>query len=220
MRSAEPSSVVVSALSERVTQSEQQGLWVQSMVDGLTVSFPSTDNRLQFAAACWATAIEGHHAIVLLTRAGCHGSARALLRPLFEGYIRGVWLQIAASDHEVDVASQDRFPAFGRMVEAIEMMGPVTGGRLPELKAAWWGPMCSLTHTTLQQIGTPLTPTGGGAGQDSAEMIDVLTWADWTVIQAVRGLGIVAGDGELVRAADERVRGVFGSALRLAASGP
>jgi hypothetical protein len=41
-------------------------------------------------------------------------------------------------------------------------------------------------------------------------MIDVLAWGDWTVIQAVRGFGLVAADTEIVRAADEQVRVLFG----------
>ena len=127
------------ALSDRVTQSEENTVWVHSRIDALTVSSLWTDGRLQRAAECWARVVDYYQAIVLLTRAGHYDSARALIRPLLEGYIRGMWLKIGATDHEVAVACQDRFPTFARMIETIQSTGQIRNGRLTELNAAWWG---------------------------------------------------------------------------------
>jgi hypothetical protein len=201
---------VTPALSKRVTQSEQNASWVHGMIDGLAIPSLPTEKRLQLAGACWAAVIDYHQGIVLLTRAGYYGSARALIRPLFEAYIRGVWLKIAATDHEVETAGQDRFPRFGRMIDVIEVTERVPGDRLTELKAAWWGRMSNLADTGSQQIGTRLTPEHLGNRHHLDEIVDALTWADWTAIQAVRGFGMVAGNTELVRAADEQVRTVIG----------
>lgn len=200
---------MTSALSDRVTQSEQNTVWVHSRIDALTVSSLWTDARLQRAAECWASVVDHHHAIVLLTRAGHYDSARALIRPLLDGYVRGMWLKIGATDHEVAVACQDRFPTFARMIETIQSAGKILNGRLTELNAAWWGPVCTLTHTPLPQSGTSRT-LKDLRGRQPDGMIEALAWADWTVIQAVRGLGIVAGDTTLVQAADDQVRAVFG----------
>jgi hypothetical protein len=210
---------VTPALSDRVTQSERNTVWVRSMIDGLTLPFPSANNRQQLAAACWGTVIDHHQAILLLTRAGCYDSARALLRPLFEGYIRGVWLKVGASDHEADVAGQDRFPTFAKMIEAIEDTGTLPGGRFAQLKTAWWGRMCSLCPRGFQRIGTVTTPGDVTGGHDPEEMTEALTWADWTLLQAVRGVGLVAGSAELVRAADEQILGLFGKDASPLASG-
>ena len=197
------------ALSDRVAQSEQNTAWVHSRMDALTMSSLATDTRFQRAGACWASVVDHYHAIVLLTRAGHYDSARALMRPLFEGYIRGMWLKIGATDHEVDIACQDRFPTFERMIETIQVTGKLRDGRLAELKAAWWGPMCTVTDTGRLQSGTPRTFKDLRKHRPD-EMIEVLAWGDWTVIQAVRGFGLVAADTEVVRAADEQVRALFG----------
>jgi uncharacterized protein DUF6988 len=200
---------VTPALSDRVMLSEQNTLWVHSWIDALTVASLSTNARLQGAGVCWATVVDHYQAIVLLTRAGHYDSARALIRPLFEGYIRGMWLKIGATDHEVDVACQDRFPTFARMIEKIQITDKLHNGRLTELQAAWWGPMCTLSHTGFPQSGTPWTLTDLRRHPPEA-MIEALAWADWTVIQAVRGFGIMAGDTKAVQAADEQIRALFG----------
>jgi Family of unknown function (DUF6988) len=200
---------VTPALSDRVTLSEQNTLWVHSWIDALTVASLPTNARLQWAGVCWATVVDHYQAIVLLTRAGHYDSARALIRPLFEGYIRGMWLKTGATEHEVDVAGQDRFPTFARMIETIQLTDKIHNGRLTELQAAWWGPMCTPTHTGFPRSGTPRT-LKDLRGHQPESMIEALAWADWTVIQAVRGFGIVAGDTKVVQAADEQVRSLFG----------
>ena len=95
------------------------------------------------------------------------------------------------------------------MIETIQRTGKVRDGRLTDLKAAWWGPMCTVAHTGCPQSGTPRTFKESG-GHRPDEMIRVVAWGDWTVIQAVRGFGIVAADTEVVRAADEQARTLFG----------
>jgi hypothetical protein len=40
-------------------------------------------------------------------------------------------------------------------------------------------------------------------------MLEALAWADWAAVQAVRGFGMMAGNTELVRAADEQIRDVL-----------
>ena len=71
------------------------------------------------------------------------------------------------------------------------------------------GPVCTLTHTPFPQNGTSRT-LKDLRGHQPDGMIEALAWADWTVIQAVRGFGIVAGDSKVVQAADEQVRALFG----------
>jgi hypothetical protein len=76
--------------------------WVHGRLDGLKIAQLSVSKRVQLAGACWHVALEHGQAIVMLTEDALHGSALALVRPVFEAYVRGMWLMHCASEKEVD----------------------------------------------------------------------------------------------------------------------
>ena len=86
-------------------------------------------------------------------------SALALVRPLFESYLRGTWLLNAAAEAQIDDAGRDRFPGAGDMVGDLEKVGL----SLTHVKQQWWKTLCSYTHTGYQQIGARLTSEGLGS---------------------------------------------------------
>lgn len=63
-------------------------------MDGLDLA---ATERNRLSAACFRQALEHHEAVVHLVRRTLFGSALALLRPLFEHYVRGIWLAKCAS---------------------------------------------------------------------------------------------------------------------------
>lgn len=63
-------------------------------MDGLDLA---ATERNRLSAACFRQALEHHEAVVQLVRRTLFGSALALLRPLFEHYVRGIWLAKCAS---------------------------------------------------------------------------------------------------------------------------
>jgi hypothetical protein len=52
-------------------------------------------------------ALEHHKAIWLLTAAELNGSALALVRPIYETYLRALWISMVASADEIEKASRD-----------------------------------------------------------------------------------------------------------------
>src|SRR5208282_1701666 len=69
-----------------------------------------------------AQAIEHHEAISLLLRSGLVGSGFALLRPVVEILVRGVWITTCATESQVTkFRDQDKLDlTFGGMSEAID----------------------------------------------------------------------------------------------------
>jgi hypothetical protein len=68
--------------------------WLDSAIDGVELQ---ANDRVRIAGACLDLAMEHHKAIVVLAAHQLFGSAFALARPVFEAYVRGVWLHRCAS---------------------------------------------------------------------------------------------------------------------------
>lgn len=103
-------------------------------------------------------------------------AALALLRPMLEAHIRGIWLRARATDNQVAAAAEDRFPRLERMIEGVEP--------LQDLKQKFWGYPSSYTHGGTHQIGARLSPSelGTAAGRDMAE--GALQRSDWVQLAA------------------------------------
>jgi hypothetical protein len=179
--------------------------WVHSNLDGLKVQQIQDSKRATLAAGCWHVAIEHGQAVVVLVHEGLYGSALALIRPLFEAYIRGMWLMHAASDDGIDRAGRDDFPNnINKLVSELEASGKV--GMLSELKKSSWNRLCSFTHTGYQQIGARLTTSGLGYGYQRDELLQALAWADGIAFMTVVAFANMTDNEPLATKALEQMR--------------
>jgi len=116
------------------------------------ISFPSTD-RNRAAAACFAIAQEHHEAIVRLAELQLFASSFALLRVVFEAYVRGVWLYLCATDSEVGrfIALKEP-PVLGDLLKAIDGHWMFVDTPLSGYKTENYRQLCAFTHTGGQQV--------------------------------------------------------------------
>lgn len=85
------------------------------------------DDRSRLSLALLQLAQEHHSSIVLLLEHRQYGSAFALLRPLYEAFVRGVWLARIASENEViRYQRDDQFSLRGLAEKVSEL--PAFGG--------------------------------------------------------------------------------------------
>lgn len=93
--------------------------WLNEATDGL--SYENND-RCNAGNACFAAGLENQEAIALLIRAGLYGSAFAIVRIIFEAYVRGIWITLCADDQEISSflsgASPPHIRTLVRLVEA------------------------------------------------------------------------------------------------------
>ena len=107
--------------------------------------------RVGIAAACFDLAVE-HAAAVhdLLARPSesqMPGSAMALVRPVFEVYVRGLWLHRCASEIELRRYTEDaRIPEIAAMIAALEAQEEFRNGALSRTKDDAWVAMCGYLH--------------------------------------------------------------------------
>lgn len=86
------------------------------------------------------------NAILVLLEANLPGPALTLARPLFEGYVRSVWLLEFASEDDVEKFNKGKCPEFHKLLSAIGN-DEITGGAwIHANKKANWNSFNDLTH--------------------------------------------------------------------------
>ena len=107
--------------------------------------------RNRASAACFGIALDHHAAMVLLIKNTFYSSSFALLRILFEAYLRGLWLKHCATDAQVSAFLQGGEPPKGIIAE-IEKKEAFTSKTLSLIKKKNWTAMCAFTHTGGQHL--------------------------------------------------------------------
>jgi hypothetical protein len=134
----------------------------------------SAELRTHLAAACHFTAIEHHCGIALLFSAGHPAPGLALPRPVFESYIRGVWLSDCATDGEIDDYSAGnwrKMPPIKTLVESLEATPTFNDGILSQSLKANWEIMCGYAHAGIEQLS--ISSTGNAIERNcTIEQID------------------------------------------------
>lgn len=111
--------------------------------------------RNRIAGACFAIALEHQHAVVILLERNppLNSSAFALVRPVFESYVRGMWLSHCATEAQVDAFSKGaKPPDTASLVIAVEKAGEFDGKHLSGVYEKHWSSFSSYTHTGALQV--------------------------------------------------------------------
>ena len=189
-------------ISEAVARSEDLIRWIDQSVKDLPYK-PGL--RSQLGLGCLDVALEHHKAMVLLVSEPIHASAFALLRILFEAWVRGEWLLQCASDEQLKQFKADRHKVtFGQMIKDLESHEAFNNGVLSKAKQELWGMMNSFTHTGYQQVARRNTPDGIVPNYKDEEVIQILGFADAAAIMSVLGIAGLVGNKELSQAALDR----------------
>lgn len=137
-------------LSDIIHEAEEVIAWLDGRIDG--VSIPSTF-RGRSAGGSLDVALEHQKAIILLVEHSLYGSAFALVRVLFEAYVRGVWLHQCASEQDLHDFKREKLArTFQSLLDDIEQLDAFSSGVLSSIKKTSWGLMNSLTHTGFSQV--------------------------------------------------------------------
>ena len=152
--------------------------------------------RSRAAAACLGVALDHHHAITILIANDRTASAFALVRAVFESYIRGAWLTHCATDDQVESFSTGwRPPEIGRLVESLENNVGYDGKVFSVIKASSWSSMCEYTHTGGLQIQRWQTESSVEPKYSTDEIAEVLRFTNiFASLAAIEMVGISGGE--------------------------
>ena len=124
--------------------------WIDEHTSDL--SLPADDRSL-LAVGCFDVALEHQGAIALIFSAELYGSAFALLRPLTESLVRGLWLLNCATDIEMNKFKKGKLDkTFGQLVKEFEAKIGTPDGVLSSFKKTAWTALNGFTHTGFYQV--------------------------------------------------------------------
>ena len=118
------------------------------------------DLRTRLAAGCHFTSMEHQAGIALLFGVGHPAPALALLRPVFEAHIRGIWLSECADEDGIaafSTGSWKDIPPIHSMIDCLENTKTFNTGVLRESHLKNWETLCGFTHTGIEQVSVSLT---------------------------------------------------------------
>jgi hypothetical protein len=125
----------------------------QALADEKLVDISASDNSKNRAAlAFFHLCLEHQHGLHVLVEQRIFGSALAILRPVYESYVRGMWSYHCAShDQIMAFIKRDKLPRIRQMVVGISTA--VEGLRgMVQSHDAGWGWMNDYTHGGSSQI--------------------------------------------------------------------
>ena len=114
----------------------------------------SSDLNFRVAGGCFDVVLEHQKAVTILSNEKLFGSAFSLIRPIFETYIRGLWIFYCASKNEINKFLKDKdIPTLQKLIDSIEKCSGFDTGVLSKIKQSSYSSMCSYTHSGWLQIG-------------------------------------------------------------------
>lgn len=180
--------------------------WIMANLDGLEIS---KNRRILLSASCLDIVIEHHIGICTLLKSKLNGSAFALVRPLFEAFVRGVWLRRCATEVEIDRYSSDRpTKGFNKLIAEVEELEAFQDSMLSGLKANAWKAMNSYTHGGIQQAGRRLNASCIEPNYSDEAIVEVIKLSGSFALLAFQQIAIEAGKNELAETANEMLEGV------------
>jgi len=151
---------------------------------------------------------EHHRAVGLLVANGLVGSAFALIRVVFESYIRGLWIDLCANEAQLKKFENDKLDvSFGKMIGAVEKTDGFDSQVLSQVKSCWWSPMNSYTHSGFVAVSRRINRDEISAVYDDSEILEALNFVD-TISQLALGyVALLAHDQTLADAVLKKMGG-------------
>ena len=181
-------------LNSAIRESEELAHWLDKNIDGTSIK---SDDRSKIAGACLDVILEHQKAIALLSDRKLHGSAAALVRSVFESYVRGVWFYYSATEQELEkFKEKDKLnKRFHELIEDLEKHEVFSEGVLSDVKELSWETMNSFNHSGFYQVvrrhkGDEISPN-----YSDDEVIDALESANsFSILAAIAIAGIARNE--------------------------
>jgi hypothetical protein len=163
----------------------------------------------QVAFRSFDQVIEHHAACIVLAEAQLYGSLFALIRPQFEGMIRGYWLRHVASEEEIRrfCVNDEITSPFGELISKVEAACSINSKKFSQIKRDQWKIFCSFAHSgyqaTARRVGGDTT---GYGNYDMSEVKIALDYSGFFAVNCAMQLAVLSRVERLEAKTLERAR--------------
>lgn len=135
------------------------------------------NDKNTISSSFYSLSLEHHRGVIVLAEQQLYGSASALLRSLFEAYVKGMWFYHCATEIDFENLGKDKFKKqFHSMINDLEEKGKAKG--ISKQKIENWSGLNSLTHSGLLQINKRSDEHSITSNYDSGFILDTLLFAN------------------------------------------
>lgn len=142
--------------------------------------------RTQLAVACFAIVRDHHFAIAISLDIGLTASAFALMRPLYEAAVKGMWLAHCARDSQLEAyATGKELPNVGDLVTRLltkSELPPVVSAHMHHIRKKYWPVLSSLTHAGHAQLKRWVKPDGVGPAYTEDEIKELVNFTAFVAV--------------------------------------
>jgi hypothetical protein len=162
------------------------------------------DDRSRIAGALFDIVHEHHQAIVILLGKRLYGSASALMRSIFESYVRGVWFMKCATAKDIADFQKDKSKdgTFEDRLKEIEKIDAVAHGGLIKMKKTAWAGLNSYTHGGMRPVSRRFVGMELKANYAEEEILEIERLTSAFAVLAVFQIAELANNTDLMGAAE------------------
>lgn len=190
-------------LEQILQESRDLHTWIFLRLDG--VPLPKT-RRFLLAISAFDVVFDYFTGITVLVEKRAHGSAFALVRSIFEVFVRAVWIKDCANDEELAAFERDEYARnFDLILSKIEELPAFKSGTLSDLKKQAWAAMNSYTHGGIHQIARRVKGNAVDPNYLDEEVIEVLRMGQMFALLAFIQIVQVSGRADLEQRAIQKL---------------
>lgn len=135
---------------EKIRRAAEFIRWLDAIIDGKAIT---SEKKFLLAGCAFDLVMEYQKAIVTLVDLKIYGPAFAMMRPVREVFVRGVWLANCASNEQVqDIIDGNEFPGTNTLISEVEATATYSGGQLSKVSDDMRKWMHGMTHGGVEQF--------------------------------------------------------------------
>ena len=179
--------------------------WQENALDGVEIPI---DDRSRIYVGLLHLAHEHEKAIEILVVRKLYGSVFALIRPLFEAYLRAIWLLHCANDKEYEQFKRGKLEKIlGELIEDIEKVDKYGVGVLSDIKESNWKLMNDFTHGGISQALSRNRPNAISSNYPDQDIISAINFAASIGLMATMEIAYITNNKKLVLEVLDKMKG-------------